>query len=196
MIGKTDLSLKLFVEGYYNGAGAMVPVKLNQGVAGASADDVETLTVQLFDAVTLQPAGTTTAILHTNGSLDCNFSPPLKGNYYIVVKGGNVLQTWSALPKKLGAEPLYYDFSLAASQAYGDNMLEVESGVWAIYSGDINDDENINNLDFGLWETDASEFAFGDYVTDLNGDGNVDNLDFAIWETNAGNFIYSVYPMH
>jgi hypothetical protein len=105
-----------------------------------------------------------------------------------------MIQTWSATAQTVGTTPLSYDFSTSASQAYGDNMKEIEPGVFAMYSGDLNSDDNVDNVDFTTWEVDASEFAFGDYATDMNGDGNVDNVDFLIWETNASNFIFAIYP--
>ena len=72
--------------------------------------------------------------------------------------------------------------------------MQLENGVWALYSGDINLDGNVDNSDYGLWESDANSFANGNYSTDLNGDGNVDNSDYAIWEGNANEFIYAIIP--
>lgn len=190
------LSLTLFLQGTYEGARMMRPAKFNRLVENAGLDEVQDLTVTLYDSITLAPAATLLATLHTDGAITAAL-PPLDGQYYIAVEGAGLVGTWSAEPQNFSPlQAVSYDFSSSASQAYGDNLLEVEPGIWAIYSGDINADENIDNFDFGLWEIDAREFAYGDYVTDLNGDGNVDNFDFAIWETNAGNFIYSVHPMH
>ncbi len=73
-------------------------------------------------------------------------------------------------------------------------MIQIESGVWACYTGDINQDGNIDGADFSIWESDSNAFAFGDYITDLNGDGNVDGADFSIWETNANLFIFEIQP--
>ena len=87
-----------------------------------------------------------------------------------------------------------YNFSTAATQAYGDNQHEVSTGVWAFYTGDIVIDENVDLLDLGFLETDISNFAYGYATTDLNGDGNVDLLDSPILEDNISNFVFSAHP--
>jgi hypothetical protein len=187
------VNLTMFVEGYYLGGGLMNSAVFNQGTS-VNADEVEMMTVELHDATTYALVDTATAMLHADGTLSASFGTAAAGSYYIAVKGRNIIQTWSATPQTVGTTPLSYDFTSSASQAYGDNMKEVEAGVFAMFTGDLNSDDNIDNVDFTTWEVDASEFAFGDYATDMNGDGNVDNVDFLIWETNASNFIFAFYP--
>ena len=87
-----------------------------------------------------------------------------------------------------------YDFSNASNKAFGSNMKEVSTGVWASFSGDINQDENVDLLDLGLLENSINNFEFGYFATDLNGDGNVDLLDNPIIEENINQFIFSVHP--
>lgn len=88
--------------------------------------------------------------------------------------------------------------SAQVNNAYGDNMAQVDviAGVpvFAIYSGDINQDGGVDVLDFSLEETDVNAFAFGYNVTDLNGDGSSDVLDYAIIETNANLFVFKATP--
>ena len=99
------------------------------------------------------------------------------------------MQTWSALPVLLG-NVTNYDFSTNALQAYGNNMI-FTYGVWAFYSGDLNQDENIDLSDFPYWDDDNVNFVFGYFPTDINGDINVDLSDFPYWYNNNANFIYS-----
>jgi hypothetical protein len=87
-----------------------------------------------------------------------------------------------------------YDFSLQASQAYGSNQTQIAPGLFALYSGDINQDGVIDGLDYNDWETDNNNFAGGYFNTDLNGDGVVDGLDFIHWEQNSNNFVGAVAP--
>jgi hypothetical protein len=89
---------------------------------------------------------------------------------------------------------LTYDFTTAANKAYGDNMVELESGVYGFYSGDLNQDESVDILDSPSLYDDNDNFAFGYFATDLNGDGSVDILDFPLLFGNSDNFIYSVHP--
>ena len=110
----------------------------------------------------------------------------------------NAVQTWSANPVAIGSTLASYDFTTAASQAFGDNQIDISpaqnGSVWALYSGDIVVDENVDLLDLGALENDISNFAFGYLSTDINGDGNVDLLDSPTVEGNISNFIFSYHP--
>ena len=171
----------------------MRPVKNNQDFVSPMTD-VTDVTVELYDTTTLSLVTSTTAVLKTDGTAVCTFSSAPSGSFYLTVKGSNFIQTWTASPVTVGSTPLAYDFSDAATKAYGDNMALIDTGVYGFFSGELNGDGNVDNADFSLWETDANDFAFGAYITDLNGDGNVDNADFSIWEANANNFVFSVTP--
>jgi hypothetical protein len=187
------VNLKLYIEGYYIGGGLMNPVLLNQSAPGGNSTNTDSITVELRN--TTAPYTLVSSIktgLNTNGTALCNFT--VSGNYYLVVKHRNGLQTWSANPLSLGAVPITYDFTTANSQAYGSNQVNVGGNVWALYSGELNEDENIDLLDLGILETDVANFAFGYFATDLNGDGNVDLLDAAAIELNTASFVFSVHP--
>jgi hypothetical protein len=187
------LKLKLFIQGYYSGSSAMSPVLMNQGVS-SDPTLTDSITIELRDATApYNVVDSKTAALLTNGNATALFSN-LDSSYYIVIKHRNGLQTWSAALVSFGGNSVMYDFSTAASMAYGNNMIEVDPSVWAIYSGDFNSDENIDLLDASLLETDIALFLFGYYATDVNGDGNVDLLDSPILETNINSFIYSLHP--
>jgi hypothetical protein len=194
-----SVNLKLFIEGYYAGASTMSSVKLNQdGVSAAT--DVEDITVELHSTTApYNVVATATAILKTNGAAVCRFPTVTNGLYYVAIKTQNAVQTWSANPVALGANPANYDFSVSTNKAYGDNMIQLETGVFGLFSGDITNgklqDDNIDAGDFSVWEADNNEFAFGIYASDLNGDGSVDAGDFSIWEANNNNFIFASYPI-
>ena len=55
---------------------------------------------------------------------------------------------------------------------------------WAIYSGDINQDESIDGLDFLILDTSIQNGDGGYSDSDLNGDGSVDGLDYLILDIN------------
>jgi hypothetical protein len=148
----------------------------------------------LVDPTTLQSVASIVTELKTNGTAICNFPIVNDGNYYLVIKHRNAIQTWSATPIYLNSSPLIYDFSDAANKAFGANLVELQIGVFGLYSGDVNQDENVDNSDYSIWESDANDFSFGFYATDLNGDGNVDNTDYSIWEANSNNYIFSIHP--
>ena len=87
-----------------------------------------------------------------------------------------------------------YDFTTAANKAYGSNQIEMEPGIWALFSGDLNTDDNIDLLDLSPLEADINNFSFGHFATDINGDGNVDLLDNPLLEQNINNFVFSIHP--
>jgi hypothetical protein len=178
-------NLKLFIEGYYAGSGAMTPVKMNQGVSGATATDVDDVTVELRDATTYAVAATTTAVLKTDGSVAAKFNAFPAGNYFIAVKHRNAIQTWSAAAQPFGVSTATYDFTTAANKAYGNNMIQLESGVYGFYSGDLNQDGFIESGDFPSLYNDNDAGLEGYYSTDLNGDGFVESGDYPILFNNS-----------
>lgn len=191
------VNLKLFIEGYYTGSQTMTPVMLNEGFSGlplASIDDVDDIKVELRNANSpYDTVATTITRLKINGTALCTF-PALSGNYYIVIKHRNALQTWSKNPVNISSYPTTYNFSNAASTAYGDNLKEVEPGVWTLYSGDISQDENVDLFDLSFLDADLTSFTFGYSASDINGDGNVDLMDVPNIESNINNFVFSVHP--
>jgi hypothetical protein len=78
------------------------------------------------------------------------------------------------------------------NNAYGDNQKEVEPGVFAIYSGDINQDGFLGFDDVDAVDQDNLAGIFGGYfVTDLTGDGflGFDDVDLADQNNLAGIFV-------
>lgn len=111
------------------------------------------------------------------------------GNYYLVIKHRNALQTWSAAPILVNDQPGAYDFTTASSTAYGDN-LTLKGSRWCLYSGDVNQDEVIDIIDLQIIDNDIFNFVFGQLLnTDLNGDNFVDVNDILIADNNAQSFI-------
>jgi hypothetical protein len=188
------VNIQVFIQGYYLGSNIMTPALFNQGTSldNTLADEI---TVELHSATA--PYGlvaSNVAFLHTDGAVTCSFNTAGPGLYYIAVKQRNSVQTWSSNPVALSSAPTSYNFTNAASQAYGANMIEVEPGVWAFYSGDITQDENVDLSDLAVFENDAIAFLYGYLATDVNGDATVDLIDVPIVENNITNFIYSIHP--
>jgi hypothetical protein len=194
--GGSVVNLKLFIQGYYDsGISAMRSVKNNQDLGypqTASITEVEDLTIELHETTAPYAAiHTTTATLNINGTLSASFGTAPSGSFYVVIKGTNLVQTWSAIAQTVGTTPLSYDFSSSASQALGDNMIEVESGVWAFYSGDLNQDLVVDGSDSDVLLEDIANSNFGPLATDVNGDGSVDGSDSDIFFPNLENSIFA-----
>lgn len=188
------LEVKLFSQGFYLGASQMAPVLNNQGFPNPTTEsDSETLELhQTTPPYAL--AFSVNKIWQTNGTILWKLPPAsYNSGYYLVVRHRNMLETWSQNPITLTGF-IQYNFSNAASNAFGSNQLEMEPGIYALYSGDVNQDGVVDGLDFNDWETDNNNFAAGFFSSDFNGDGIVDGLDFLIWEPNNNNFIGTVTP--
>ena len=80
------------------------------------------------------------------------------------------------------------------NNAYGDNQVEVDPGVFAIYSGDLNQDGFIDLLDQIQEDNDLFDGISGYHVTDLNGDGFIDLLDQIILDNNLSMGIGAISP--
>jgi len=82
----------------------------------------------------------------------------------------------------------------STNNAYADNQAEVEPGVFAIFSGDINQDGYIDPFDYSILQADILNFSFGYVDADLNGDGYVDPYDYSIYQKNSLNFVSTIHP--
>lgn len=116
------------------------------------------------------------------------------GSYYVVVKHRNTIETWSASPIAMTPGGNYnYDFTTAATQAYGSNMV-LKLGRHCIYSGDTDQDGSVDATDFSQVDNDAFNFVSGYVATDVTGDNSVDASDAAIVDNNAFNFVQKITP--
>jgi hypothetical protein len=188
------LNLKAYMQGYYAGSGTMTSVLSNQGVS-TNTNEVDTITFQLRDAATgANVVASAKGVILTDGTISLSLPASVVGNeYYIVVNHRNTVQTWSATPVTMAATTSY-DFTTAASKAFGDNMIEVETGVFAMFTGDINQDEFVDPFDYPSFDIDNINFESGYRATDLNGDGFIDPFDYPTFDINNINFVMSAHP--
>lgn len=189
------MGIKTYLSGYYTSAQTMKNVLYLQNISPFPSNETDTVNVALHQANSpYNKMYETKAILQTNGNVSVPVPLNVVGNNcYIAVKHRNSLLTWSASPVMINANTCY-NFTTSANKAYGDNQTEIETGIWAFFTGDLNQDENIDLLDLQILEQDINNFEFGYFATDINGDGNVDLLDGPLIENNINNVIYSVHP--
>ncbi|MBK7761881.1 MAG: hypothetical protein IPI46_00725 [Bacteroidetes bacterium] len=191
---KMTLNLKAFLQGYYKNGSMMENVLYTEGITASPGAACDTIQIELRENTSpYSVVSASKQIIQTNGSVTFNGIANAGNAYFIVVKHRNSIETWSTYPVLL-TENTYYDFTTAATAAYGNNQIEVEPGIFALYSGDINQDQNADLLDAAILETSIANFDFGYFATDINGDGNVDLLDSPMLEVNVNGFIYSVHP--
>ena len=117
-------------------------------------------------------------------------------NYYIQVKHRNSIETWSSSTIQFTSQYNSYQFSSAASQAYGDNMIQVDDTPvrFAFFSGDVNQDGTIDAADISSVENDAANSLSGYESSDVTGDDFVDAGDVSIVENNVALGINVITP--
>jgi hypothetical protein len=166
-----------------------------QGLYNGSTMISDTVTVELHNAgfpYTL--IDSKKGVLNTAGVGTFAFTNPVNGiPYYLVIKHRNSIETWSAITPSFTSGALNYDFTIAASQAYGSNMV-LKSGKYCIYSGDVNQDGIVDSGDLGLIDNDYSNYLIGYLVTDVNGDGLVDSGDMSQCDNNYSLYIHVAKP--
>lgn len=194
------LNLKLYLQGLCGDgfAGTMNTAKNDMGEDNYSDPNIaEKISILIFDASNYDPYDPTTAVvtttenyLSTNGNVSLDIDKSLSGNYYIVVKTRNHLETWSATPISFNSKVVSYNYTTAANKAYGNNQIQIgTSGSYAIYGGDVNQDGGIDSNDMGDIDNDSFNLATGYLLTDVNGDGGVDSNDMGIVDNNSFNLI-------
>lgn len=172
------LNLGMFIEGFWDGV-TMVQ---------------DTVTVLLRNPTSPYAiVDTEKGIVDNFGNVTVCFDNAAAGTYYIVVKHRNSIETWSALPQVLSSSFNFYDFFSAANRAYGNNLV-LKSGVYCIYSGDVNQDGTVDGTDTQLIDNDSYYFNSGYIPTDVNGDNFADGTDASIAGNNADNFVSVVRP--
>ncbi|MBX7043278.1 MAG: hypothetical protein K1X85_10270 [Ignavibacteria bacterium] len=133
-------------------------------------------------------------VLGTSGTGTFYFTNAVSGvNYYIVVSHRNSIDTWSNAGYSFTSNSLSFDYTTAASQAFGSNQV-LKGSRYTIYSGDANKDGTIDASDLSLIDNDATNFVSGYVATDLNGDSFVDGSDYSIADNNAFLFISVIRP--
>lgn len=124
------------------------------------------------------------------------FSHAGSGTYYIHLKHRNSLETWSKNGVAYTQDSIInYDFTFAASQAYGNNMV-LKGTNYCLYSGDVTQDGSIDLNDVIQINNNATNFATGYVVTDANGNSIVDLTDVLIAYNNSINFVSRKTPLN
>ena len=164
----TTINLKLFAQGAYIGNGEM------------AAEQSATVKVH-GESEVLETIETTLA---TDGALSVNATT--EGTVYLSVRTQNTLEVFTASTVELTGGVVNYDFTDADSKAYGSNQVEVESGVFALYSGDVDGDGVISQDDVQAVSDDSDNSVENNALTDLNSDGITDLSDVSTVTNNVG----------
>lgn len=192
---KGILSLTALIQGFYN------PVN------NLMTQD----TMQVFIRNTISPYAkfdSAKAKLSDSGTANFIFNNVPDGvPVYIQLKHRNSIETWSRYSPFSFAilfedyflpftSFLKYDFTLSTSFAHGGNIVLVDTGPskFAIYSGDVNQDETIDGSDLSQVENDAENSLSGYVQSDVTGDDFTDASDLSIIINNAALGVNAVIP--
>jgi PKD repeat protein len=183
-VNKT-LNLKVFLEGLFNTASGLMNKACGQE-GSYSPSTIDNIDVELRDPedpfqIIYQSVA---ASLDQDGNCGVLIPDTYNGDYYIVIRHRNSLETWSANPVSFNSPVIIYDFSSAAASAFGNN-LKLIGNTYCIYSGDVNQDGVIDSTDINQVENQASAFAAGYLPEDVNGDGILDSADLIMVDNNA-----------
>ncbi len=194
------LGVRLLVEGFYDNATHQMN-KAQECLDGATTynkyDGTQADIVNIYLVQDLGPSwpdpipydfSATNVPLDVDGTLQVTGIPgTISGNYYIIIKHRQGVETWSATPVPFSGSTINYDFAISAGKAYGNNQKQVDESPasYAVYSGDISSmtglqDGYIDIFDNNDVFNDAQLGGFGYKPQDLTGDAFVDIFDMAI----------------
>lgn len=118
----------------------------------------------------------------------------LSGNFYIVVKHRNSIETWSSVTVDYTTySNIFYTFTSDSTQAYGNNLKPMGS-KFAIYGGNIIVDDNVEAGDIAALDNAVTAILKGYVQEDLNGDGQVDATDVALLDNNVTDLVKVYRP--
>jgi len=120
------------------------------------------------------------------------------GTYYVKTKHRNSIETWS----KTGGEFIIsgstssYDFTDNVTKAFGSNMTIADAAPlrYSVFSGDIDQDGNVNLSDVLQAYNDANTFVTGYAVSDVTGNNITDLSDVILTYNNSNLFVTKVTP--
>lgn len=193
---KSILSLNSLIQGFYD----------------STSNKMKKDTMRVYIRNSLAPFSildSSKALLDSLGSASFSFNNIFDGvPVFLQLRHRNSLETWSKKPTSsifslfsaiqfaTFNSFLKYDFTTSPSLTFGSNSVKIDYAPteYAIYSGDVNQDNFINLDDVIAIYNDAGIFSSGYKVTDVNGDNLSDLTDILIALNNSNNFVAAVKP--
>ncbi|MBK8549572.1 MAG: proprotein convertase P-domain-containing protein [Ignavibacteria bacterium] len=173
------LSLSALIQGFYN-------ITTNKMIG-------DTAKVLLRNA--LPPyavVDSSKAVLDSNGSANFYFNKAENGmNYYAVLNHRNSIETWSSSAIQFNTGSAAFDFTTAASKAFGSNQINIDTSPlkFAVFGGDVNRDGNVDLTDVIQIHNSAANFDAGYIANDITGDKTVSLTDILLAYNNAAAFV-------
>ncbi|MBK7852806.1 MAG: metallophosphoesterase [Bacteroidetes bacterium] len=183
--------LHLFIQGYYMGNQEMRAPLFSSGLS-SDPTACDSITIEFRNSSPVHGIEfSSRTLLHTDGNCSVNFPGSFSGGqYFIVIRHRNSLETWSAAAQLLQHNDTV-EFADVITKAYGNNLATLGDGFFGLWSGDVSDGIS-PGLQDGMIETsdyihieNASQMFLAGYVTeDLTGDVLVESADYSLAENN------------
>jgi hypothetical protein len=190
---KNMLTLKVMIEGLYNGPGSMRQSRDENGPHFENGI-ADVITLEFHDANDYGTVHYVTGPVKLRTDGYATVPVPLSVNMpcYVTVKHRNSLSTTTESPVISGPS---VNCAMDKPQlVYGNNLKLMITGEYVIYSGDVNQDGAIDTADLTPVDNDASGYLEGYLVTDVNGDGVTDTADMTIIDNNSNDYIQTAHP--
>ncbi|MFZ4547161.1 MAG: C25 family cysteine peptidase, partial [Bacteroidales bacterium] len=144
----------IFPQGLYSSNGVLRQANDNLG-AHWPTGVADHITVELHDASNYSTIvyTATDVSLNTSGMATVSIPAIYSGSYYITIKHRNSLKTVSATAVSFAGNIINKSFG-SPEEVFGGNLRQMGDSGYAIYSGDVNQDGFINQLDMTLVEND------------------------------------------
>jgi hypothetical protein len=184
------LNIRVFLQGYMDGPGVM---KSDFGPSDTMATTIEVNLIDIEGGSTFRQL----ARLSRNGWAKPFFpAGALENNYYIVINHKNHLEIWSKNLVPFYTPDTTYIFSTSDTTVYGNNQVNLGSGIYGMYVGDVNQDQFIDSLDYQVVTESARQFeTFGENPSDLNIDRSVESVDLSILENQIRLSLFVIFPV-
>jgi len=197
--GLTPFTIRVFLEGFYDGDELMRRAKDHDGtdhIYRFTDPIAERITIELHTPGHYGEEGHTYAVNNVNllNNGQATVDLPSEGTYYITIITRNHLETVSMDPIDFSATPREYDFTTAPDKAFGNNLTELEPTVYGLFAGDIDSNELINILDLNPIIESVRNNEQGYIIEDINGDGMLNILDINLVISNIRTNITAKIP--
>jgi hypothetical protein len=156
-------------------------------------DTVDVVTLELWTTSGTMVFSEETGLSFT-GTINLILDQTYNSDYYIYIMHRNSIAISSANPVSFAGNVITYNFSTAATQAYFDNQQQLGSGIFGLFTGDVDHDGSVTAIDMIMVDNASRNFLEGYHPEDVNGDAEIGALDLIFVDNNSKNFVFEYLP--
>lgn len=184
------LNVNVLLEGLYDNNGIMRQSHDEYG-PHFSENVADIITIELHNSFNYNIIEySVDAELNINGNASIEVPNTLNGSYYLTIKHRNSIEITSAQPISFYNSTITYFFD-APSKVYGNNLKMMQTN-YVVYSGDVNDDNDIEYVDVVSIYNKSGHAGY--LKEDIDGDGFIEFPDYVIAYNNSINSVSSILP--